>query len=185
MRDLHDIKDLAQTCIDEMHVIGLYPQITANDFSINSRIKKSLARCWRNKKECENKYSIEISTRVLNEGVDPIALKTVIMHELCHASDITWNDNHTGKWKEWAELINNYYDLDIQRTMQTSKYNIPPRSMPSQKSYKWKCSACGKTFTKVGYRAPKWYMHPQGYTHKNCPCGRGYVMSEYYGYKLI
>jgi rRNA maturation endonuclease Nob1 len=99
---------------------------------------------------------------------------------------------HTGEWKRLAELVNDCYNMDITRCSSFSERlneevlkERTEDKIAKQKSFKWKCSACGQTFTKISSRTPKWYMHPKGYTHKNCPCGKGYVMSEYYNYKLI
>lgn len=185
MKDINYVKAMAQNCIEEMNAIGLYPQITADDFSINSRIQKTLGRCWCKRQNGKTKYTIEISTRMLGDNVLEEGLRLVTLHELCHASDITFKDGHTGKWKEWAELVSDCYAVDIQRCTPTAKYNVPPRKIAAKKPYKWMCSGCGKEFTAYKAREPKWYKHPQGYTHRDCPCGKGYVMSEYYGFKLV
>jgi predicted SprT family Zn-dependent metalloprotease len=172
MKDINYVRAMAQNCIEELNAIGLYPQITANDFFINTSIQKTLGVCWRNKKGyTNNKYMIEISTRMLGDDVLEEGLRLTILHELCHASDITFKDGHTGKWKEWAELVNDCYAVNIKRCILTAKYNIPPRKQPPKKKYVCECKHCGGKVCRMGYRAPKWYSLTEkhiahGYYHK-------------------
>lgn len=50
-----------------------------------------------------------------------------------------------------------------------------------QKIYRCQCDRCGKIMTKWGKRAPRWYKHPQGYTHTCFDGGKGHIISEYCG----
>ena len=184
MKDINYVRAMAQNCIEELNAIGIYPNITPNEFTINGRLKNVYGRCfthWDNRQKTEWHFTIEMSARLLGDNVPEKSLRIVTLHELLHACDECVQVHHGGQWKTYAELVSDCYAVDIKRCGSDREYGIEN----DKNEYKWKCSACGQTFTKKAYRAPKWYMHPKGYTHKNCPCGKGYVMSEYYGFKLV
>ena len=183
MRDIIYLREVAANCIDDLNAIGIYPNITADKFTINTRLKSVWGRCWTHWKDHRTSwtFTIEISARLLGNTVPENSLRNTVYHELLHACDECAFCHHDGKWAEYADLVSDCYGLDIKRCTSTAEKGVED----TRKEYKWKCSACGQTFTKKAYRAPKWYMHPRGYTHKGCPCGTGYVMSEYYGYKAV
>lgn len=191
----YDLKKLAKECIEELNAIGIYPTVTPNDFSINTRAKSRFGQC----KYKRNGYnsdgskhydcSINISSFLLDTRNDVDSVKSTIHHEILHSLNECIGEHHGGKWKEYAELVSDCYaKYDITRCSTFEERldkDVCNELVKKNKSYSWKCSACGSKITVNRARAPKWYMHPKGYIHKNCPCGKGYVMSEYYGYKLI
>ena len=184
MKDINYVRAVAKQCIEDLNAIGIYPNITPNDVTINNRLQRVWGRCWthwENNSRTKWHFTIEVSSKLLGDDVPDKSLRSNLFHEMCHSCDECVNVHHGGKWKEYAELINDCYNMNIQRCTSSAEYNVED----NRKAYGWKCSACGKKFVKMGYKAPKWYIHPKGYTHKNCPCGKGYVMSEYYGYKLV
>lgn len=186
MKEMYNLTELATMALDNLNAIGIYPHLTPNDFSVNTRAKNRYGQArYRN-----GKYSVNISAFLLDKRNDEKSILQTIYHECLHCCDNCMC--HTGEWKRLAELVNDCYNMDITRCSNFSERlneevlkEKTEEKIIKQKSFKWKCSACGQTFTKISSRTPKWYMHPKGYTHKNCPCGKGYVMSEYYNYKLI
>lgn len=183
MKSITYLREVSQRCIDELNAIGIYPNITPDNITVNNRLKRVWGQCWTHwgLNRTTWWFEIEISPKLMEDDVSEEALRNTVLHELLHACDECVNCHHGGKWAEYAELVSDCYGVKIQRCTSSAEKNIAD----DRNEYKWKCSACGKIFTKKGYRAPKWYMHPQGFTHKGCPCGKGYVMSAYYGYKLI
>lgn len=175
---------LSLEVLDELEAIGLKPckleSITLREQ--NNKFGCCHTKWYRTSGEIiSNK--ITINRKFVEQNATDKAIKEVIAHEICHSIKECASCKHEGKWAEYAELINDCYNMDIQQYGSYEKYGIVQKP---KTEYKWKCSACGQTFTHKGYRAPKWYMHPKGYTHTHCPSGKkGYVMSEYYNYKLI
>ena len=182
MTQIETLRQVAKESIAELNAIGIYPNVTPNDFSINTRKKTSWGTCWTHwgNHHTSWTFTIEISSRLFADGAEK-GLRETVMHELLHACDECVNCEHGGKWKEYAELVNDCYSLNIKRCNSNKEKGV----VEDRKTYRCKCSKCGKIMSRKGYRAPKWYMHPKGYTHRNCPCGKGYVMSEYYGFKLV
>ena len=181
MNNVKYLREVAQSCIVDLNQIGIYPNITADKFTINNRLKSTWGRCWTHYKNNKTEwwFNIEISGRLMEENVPLDSLKNTVYHELLHACDECVNEHHGGKWAEYAKLVSRRYGINIQRCTSHTEKEVED----IRKAYKWKCSACEKTFTKMAYRAPKWYKHPQGYIHTGCPCGKGRVLSEYYGFK--
>ena len=190
MREMYNLYQLATEAINNLNAIGIYPHLTANDFKVNTRAKSRYGQASRRCRNGKVTYSVNISSFLLDKRNDKNSVMTTIYHECLHCCDNCMS--HTGQWKKYAEIVNQRFGTQIQRcTNRDEKLcaevikEEKEKKESKLKEYKWKCSACGQTFTHKGYRAPKWYMHPKGYIHKNCSCGKGYVMSEYYGYKLI
>lgn len=176
-------KELAQNCIDDLNVIGIYPKVTLENININRRLTQTFGKCVYTWRKVNNEYDfktvrIDISYRLLT---DEHKMRNTLYHELLHACSECISCHHGGQWKKYAELVTDCYGTSIERCGDWNETT----AIKVGKEYSWKCSACGQKFTTTRNRAPKWYMHPKGYTHKNCPCGKGYVMSEYYGYKLV
>lgn len=190
MREMYNLYQLATTALNNLNTIGIYPHLTASDFSVNTRAENRFGQAKRTHKNGKVVYSVNISAFLLDKRNDEKSVMTTIYHECLHCCDNCMC--HTGKWKELAELVSDCYNVDVTRCSSFSERlneevlkEKTENKIAKQKSFRWKCSACGQIFTKTSNRAPKWYMHPRGYTHHNCPCGNGYVMSEYYGFKLV
>lgn len=177
-------KELAQNCINDLNVIGIYPKVTLENININRRLTQTFGKCiytWR--KIDNNEYDfktvkIDISYRLLT---DENKMRNTLYHELLHACSECIKCHHGGQWKKYAELVTDCYGTSIERCGDWNETT----AIKVGKEYSWKCSACGQKFSVTRNRAPKWYMHPKGYIHKDCPCGKGYLMSEYYEYKLV
>ena len=175
---------LSLEVLDELEAIGLKPYKLE---SITLRTQNKKFGCchteWYKSTGEIISNKITINRQFVEQNTTDKALKCVIAHEAIHAMKECLHCGHVGKWAEYADLINDCYNMNIQQYGSYEEYGMTAKP---KTEYKWKCSACGQTFTHKGYRAPKWYMHPKGYTHTHCPSGKkGYVMSEYYNYKLI
>lgn len=182
MTQIETLKQLAKESIAELNAIGIHPNITPNDFSINTRKKTSWGTCWTHYENHHTSwtFTIEISSRLFADGAEK-GLRETVMHELLHACDECVNCEHNGKWKEYAELVNDCYGLNIKRCNSNADKGLAE----DKNEYRCKCSKCGKMIVKKGYRAPKWYKHPQGYTHTCADGTKNPIVSEYYHFKPI
>ena len=189
MKEMYNLYELATIALDNLNAIGIYPHLTASDFSINNRAK---SRYGQAKRRCKNgvvTYSVNISAFLLDKRNDERSVMTTIYHEAIHCCDNCMC--HTGKWKELAELVSDCYNVDVTRCSSfEDRLNEDvlrektEKETKNKKAYRWQCSACGKMVAKIGNRAPKWYMNPKGYYHNNCPCAHHpQILSEYYGFK--
>ena len=183
MTQIETLRQLAQESIDELNAIGIHPNITPNEFSINTRKKKSWGTCWThwdNSNRTKWHFTIEISSRLFVDGAEK-GLRETVLHELIHACDECVGVHHGGKWAEYAELVNDCYGLNIKRCNSNADKGLAE----DRNEYRCKCSKCGKMIVKKGYRAPKWYKHPQGYTHTCIDGTKNPIVSEYYHFKPI
>ena len=170
MKDINYIRAMAQNCIEELNAIGIYPNITADKITINTRLKRVWGRCWthwENNSHTKWNFTIEVSSRLLGDDVPDNSLRSNLLHEMCHACDECVNANHGGKWAEYAELVSDCYNLNIQRCTSSAEYHV----VDDRKRYVCECKHCGGKVWKMGYRAPKWYSVTEkhmanGYYHK-------------------
>lgn len=172
---MYNLKELAQECIENLNAIGIYPCVTVNDFSVNKRAKRRYGQCcYKN-----GKFSINISSFLLDDRNSVKSIQTSIYHELCHACKETIYDGHGGKWKEYANLVNDCYNVDIQRVssmkdkVDTAVYNeivAERKAKIHYTHYTCYCPTCKKIVAerKFARRAPKWYKHTELYTCVNC-----------------
>ena len=155
-------------CLDELAVIGLYP-CKVESVKLRKQDKK-FGCCHTRYKKATNEVihnRITINRRLIDENATDKTLKEVITHELCHAMEDCLTCGHDGKWAEYAELINDCYNMEVQQYGSYERYGIEKNK---RNIYECKCKRCGKIMRKQGYRAPKWYVHPENF-HHNCDDG--------------
>ena len=104
----------------------------------------------------------------LDDNYPKEAFYNTVVHELLHAIDHN-NCGHGGRWLEMAREVSDYLPFgDITRFASDNKVKARNEVMP-KKAYKVICpnchSVCGR---KHGYRAPKWYVHPNNYKCTIC-----------------
>ena len=181
MREMYNLTELATMALDNLNAIGIYPHLTPNDFSVNTRAKNRYGQACRK----NGKYSVNISAFLLDKRNDEKSILQTIYHECLHCCDNCMC--HTGEWKRLAELVNDCYDMDITRCSSFSeRLNenvLAEKKMEknkARKTYRCMCSNCGKIITRTGYRAPKWYKNPYGFTHTCYDGTESPIISEYY-----
>lgn len=113
----------------------------------------------------ENKSRITINSELLNEESPYKSLLTTMCHEILHACDECIRCKHSGKWLEYANLMNNAYDMDIKQYTARSEKQVP---IKNTKVYSVRCSKCGQVFTRTGLRMPKIYSQCENYSHISC-----------------
>lgn len=168
------------TCevLDELSVIGLYPSHLE---SVKIRKQNKKFGCCHTiyvpstKKVLHN--NITINRKFVEENASDKSLKNVICHEICHAMEDCVCCSHDGKWAEYAELVNDCYSMNIKQYGSYEEYEL---TRTEKNTYRCQCERCGKIMTRMGYRAPKWYKHPHGYTHTCADGKKGSIISEYF-----
>lgn len=173
---MKDLQMIATECIRDLNAIGIYPHCKAQDFSVNTRAKHRWGQC----KKRGDKYSINISNRLLYDDISDIATKTTVMHELLHSCDNAMEHKH--EWLRLANKVNQAYGYNIKRCTSASekmtdeqikRYNKP---VEHKKTYVCKCNDCDKIIGKY-YRRSKFIQAidkdgAKGWYHGKNMCGR-------------
>ena len=146
--------DIVKTTIGEDKVEYIYRPIT-----INKR-----ARRWGScTSSIDGRHRIEISDKLLDDGVSYDATMNTLIHEILHACKN--GQSHKGMWKIYANKINSKHpQFNIKRTTSYAEKGIEiPETV---KKYAVECEKCG--FTHYGQRMSKLFKMPERYSHNNC-----------------
>ena len=155
---------LTLKCLDKFAAIGLYPYKLT---SVKLRQQNKKFGCCRTRfskttgEIKENK--ITINRRLIDENCSDKAIESVIAHELTHSLKECFDCGHDGAWKEYAEIINDCYDMNIKATGNYEELGLVKKD--ERKTYKCQCDKCGKIISAKYLRAPKWYTHCERFTH--------------------
>ena len=174
--EMYNLQALANVAINNLHAIDIYPNIDIMDFKVNKRYKNRYGTAKRRYNGNGNyTYSIEISAFLLDKRNDEKSVMNTIYHELLHCCDECWKDGHRGKWKEYAELVNDCYNMDICRASYFSERlneevlkEKKEREERASYTFHWCCEDCGNTNFCIQKRAPKWYYHINMYQCTEC-----------------
>lgn len=106
MKDFNKIKD---ECLKEVMDAGIEPGNIV-EWKINPKFTRLWGRCKRR----IDKYTIEIAERLITDDRIPEkAVKDTVVHEILHSAP--GGSGHTGKWKEYAAIMNAKYGYNIKR----------------------------------------------------------------------
>lgn len=161
---MKNLQKLFKECKEELDNINIkYGCI--EEITINTRAKKRWGQCkitldsqyWKNKI-----FSINISSRLLQDDITDEACKNTIMHEILHTCEHCFN--HGSEWKRIADLINDYYAFyNIKRTTSSEEKGINEDIEKKESKYILRCTKCGKLFYKNricdSVRYPELYNH--------------------------
>lgn len=136
---IKDYKKLQQICIDEVNDAGIRPgQIV--EWLVNKRAKRRWGLCTI---KSDGTCYIEIADRLLSDDrISEKACKETIIHEILHTC--RGCKGHTGRWKQYAERMNQIYGYNIKRATNGSEKGVEdykPKSMDYK--YTFICSKCG------------------------------------------
>lgn len=159
---MKDFERLKQECLDEIADLGIETgQI--KEWTINTRARSRWGQCKKNK---DGTYSIQIADRLLvDDRIPEKACKETIIHELLH----TCKDcmKHTGKWKAYAQEMNEEYGYNIKRTTSGNEKgveNYKPKRMSVK--YVFTCGGCGATIYRK--RMSKFTRYYRNYRCTRC-----------------
>lgn len=158
MKDLQYYFEMAK---DELDVLDI-PYGNIKECTVNTRAKGRYGQC----KVRNGVYTINISSRILEDYVPTKSLMTVLCHEILHS--VKGCMNHGEKWKSYAELVNDCYGYNITTTSSDEKYGLKPMDKDKEYKYTIECT-CGKKYYK--HRKTYW-MKDMEYYGCYCPiCG--------------
>ena len=109
---------------------------------INTRAKSRWGQCRTTTEGCLFGYEIEISSRILQDGIPKNEVMNVIIHEILHACKNGMS--HTGTWKSYANMVNNKYpQYHISRTVSAKSFGLQEEQNNIKRQYAIKCKKCG------------------------------------------
>ena len=130
---------MKEQCLSELRAVGIKPgNITS--FIINKRARARWGQC---KKNPDGTYEIQISEKLIKDDrISEKACKETILHEMIHSCDGCMK--HTGRWKQYAELMNRVYGYNIKRVTKGSEKGVEDyKSSPLPIKYIFTCKGCG------------------------------------------
>lgn len=158
---MKDLVTLARSCQRELAALRI-PWGKVRNWSVNTRAKARWGLCT---KVSRGVFDIQIAASLLDDAIDDQAVKDTIVHELLHT--VPGCFKHTGKWKQYAELINKlmpHYRIKS-RSSYADKGVEDLRSTPTYR-YILKCEQCGREVRRQKKSAVVEY--PENY---RCKCG--------------
>ena len=168
---MRDLQMYAKECVSDLNAIGIeVPYI--KEFKVNTRAKSRFGQC---RKIAKNVYEIEICNDLLADDCPIEALRETLFHELIHTLPNCMN--HKTEFKRYANIVNNAYGVNITRcSTSEEKYGVEyakklEENRPTKllTRYQLRCVNCGRIVAeREGYRAPKWYAHPNRFSCGHC-----------------
>lgn len=126
---------------DEMKNVGIVIG-DIDDITINNKAKSRWGRCtYHRNSDC---YTIEISSLLLNDEVNDIALYNTLAHEMLHTAENCMN--HGKIWKTYANIMNETYGYNIKTTESADEKGIVVERKPITYKYAIHCTGCGSIF---------------------------------------
>lgn len=126
---------------------------------LNTRAKRRWGQC---RYLPNGNYEININAELVRQSKEG-ALNTII-HELLHASKD--GGGHNGKWKEYANIINNTYNINVKRTNSAEEKGITePIIKETDYKYILECKQCNYKYKRM--RRSNFVNYYEDYT-----CGR-------------
>ena len=173
MREMYNLYQLATEALNNLNAIGIYPHLKPSDFKVNTRTTRRYGQSRRK----NGVYSVNISAFLLDKRNDERNVMTTLYHECLHCCDGCMS--HTGKWKEYAELVSDCYNVDITRCVSFKKKlnedvfeehidKVYQRRERNKYRYICCCENCGARMERIMYRAPKWYTKTYEFHCKKC-----------------
>ena len=158
MMKVLDIYETANECLAELDEIGIvYGNIV--DFKVDTRAKRRLGLC----SIVDNGFVISVSKTLLENDENFKLLKETILHEIIHTCEGCFN--HGDRWKKIASIVNNAYDYDIKRAIETKEFDA--EYSKRNHSHKVVCTGCGQEVFRL--RECSLTQHPELW--KCCKCG--------------
>lgn len=147
---MKDYAKLVETCLEEVKAAGIVPG-PITEFKINTRARKRWGLC---SKTPDGSFVIQIAASLLmDDRVSEQACKETIIHEILHTCEGCFK--HTGRWRLYAQHMNNEYGYHIKRSTSETEKGLPVgttaggsrRSQPAK--YIYRCKKCGQIIQKM------------------------------------
>ena len=136
------------------------------DVKVNTRAQRRWGRCTRKLTFDGYVFTIEISSRLLEDNISDEATNTTMLHELIHTCNNCMN--HGIEWKRIANKVNRVYGYNIKRTTSDEEKGIDTLAdIKKIAKHKFVCVGCGiETYR---HRESNFTKHPERY--KCAVCG--------------
>lgn len=131
----------------------------------NSRAKTRWGQC----KKVPGGFTINISTRLLEDGVDEKSLMSTVLHEVIHTCPDCMNHGQT--WKEYARRLNKKFGYNIKRCTSSEEKGIKPAYREQNYKYIVKCEDCNLKYYYLRRGEVIRQIQARPNTH-GCRCGR-------------
>lgn len=156
MKNLESLIAATKRDLDALEV----PYRTVRHYTVNTRAKRRWGLC---KTVSPGVFDIEISARILEDGIPDQTVKNVLAHELLHTVPDCFA--HRGPWKAWCRYIQRELpQYCIKTTNSDTDMGVSPAKTAR---YRVECTACSFSTTRM--RRCNVTDHPQRY---RCPqCG--------------
>ena len=166
---MKDVHKLINTCLSEVTSIGIKPSKNIT-WSINSRAKSRWGLC---KKTGPFAFEIQIAECLLTDDrISETNCKETIIHEILHTCPKCMN--HTGKWKEYAALLNEAYGYNIKRVKSTAEMGVEKREVKRQPvKYAFECKKCGQRIERK--KECKFTKYYKSYGCGICGCKKAFI----------
>lgn len=137
----YNLDQMLAECIDECFVVGIQLKDIDPHIRINTRLRKTFARCLVNKSDyCR----IEFASFVLKSDNEK-EIRNTMMHEVLHAGigiDNRVAEGHDHTWRKYAEIVNNEFGYNVSRYGTYEEYGLKePETVYRYETY---CENCGK-----------------------------------------
>ncbi len=139
---MKDFERLIQESLEEVKHVGIKPG-EISSFSVNTRAKTRWGLC---KKDVDGRFSIEVAAKLLEDDrISEKSCKETIIHEILHTCKGCMR--HTGKWKYYAEVMNQVYGYNIKRVTTGEEKGVENYKQTNEMSVKYifTCENCGAT----------------------------------------
>lgn len=156
---MHDINNVYMDCLKKLQNVGIKcGNITS--VTVNSRIVKRWGQCKRQ----GNTFTIEISARLIQNGVTLKALEDTLIHEMLHTCSGCFS--HGELWQAHANIVNLMYGYNIKRTTSPEEKGLSEDDMYKDAKYHFRCAKCGAEVAQ--YRASEFTRNPWKYQCAKC-----------------
>lgn len=158
---MHDVNKVYSECLVKLQNVGIKCGNIAS-VSVNNRIVKRWGQC----KKRGSVYQIEISARLIQDGVPLKALEDTLIHEMLHTCLGCFS--HGELWQAHANIVNLTYGYNIKRTTSPEEKGFSENEIYKDAKYHFRCVKCGATVSQ--YRASEFTRNPWEY---RCACCGG------------
>lgn len=156
---MKDLIALARSCQRDLAALCI-PWGKVRNWSVNTKAKTRWGLCM---KVSRGVFDIQIAASLLEDAIDDQAAKDTVVHELLHT--VPGCFKHTGKWKQYAELINKLIPhYSIKSCSSYADKGVEDlRGAPAYR-YILKCEQCGREVRRQKKSAV--IVHPEYYCCK-------------------
>jgi len=156
---MHDLQALTKDCMAILSRLGI-PCAQVSRVEVDKRARRTWGTCRR---LLDGSYRIGISPILLQDNTPEQSLIQTLYHELLHAA--TGMTGHTGRWKEYANVLNRVLGTNIRRTASWQDMQLE-EERDAHARYRFRCRGCGQILTR--YRLCPFVRHPQRYRCSSC-----------------